>query len=164
MSAPVVAQIHAGTGVVLLARLLGNAGATVTRSSIASISYEVWEVSLTYQQISALFGEVPERDAPTSPAFAPKRVVPPAPITVEDAIYDSLQQEGGWTVDEEGWNFRYELPDDTFGTLPISEYPNPRYYEIPVKFSPETGGVFGVRYVVRSGHFLAGAVPDAGEG
>lgn len=156
MSAPIIGQIHAGTAVVVLAKVLGNAGAAVSRSSINSITYDVYEVSLTYRQIADLFGEVPERDAPQSPLFTPKEVVKGGTLVVDDVIFDTYQLNGGWTADEEGFNFRAELPIATFPPLSLTDYPTPKYYEVSFRFTPATGGVFGVRYVVRSGHFLAG--------
>lgn len=156
MAAPVVATIHAGTTVVLLARVLGKAGAVVTQASLSAIRYDIWKVDLTYRQIADLFGVAPERDAPKTPRWQPIKQSGPTSLVIADTIYDALQTSGGWTVDDEGYNFRAELPETSFVKAPLSEYPNPRYYQIDVEFTATAGGVFSAQFFTRATHFLVG--------
>ena len=127
--------IVAGSGVTLMTRLQGNNGQLVTKASLASISYQVSNLTLG-------------------------TVAGTGTLAVASVIFDSLQQsDPRWTADSAdsrdkfgnwGYNFLATLPAAAFGvsTLvaqPLAPVPPP-VYQIDVLFTPASGEVFRVPF------------------
>src|SRR5690606_3215706 len=70
---------------------------------ISSIKYEVWQVE----------------HLPT-----PKKVTAETSLIVANVVYDSLQTDSIWTVDDVGYNFKATLPHTDFPARSITEYPD----------------------------------------
>lgn len=100
-----------------MARVLGNDGAAVLQSNVASINAKMFDI---------------ESD-PTADLLT-NRV-----LTVASVIFDALQaSDARWTVDTTGYNFLY--------VLPAEDLPDPTTYRVEVTITPSSGGVFPIVY------------------
>lgn len=79
-------QAYQQSGVILMARLISNAGVYVSQAAISSITCGVYDTA------------------------SPNQVVASPSVSVASTIYDTLQTNLLWTKDALGYNFKYELP------------------------------------------------------
>jgi hypothetical protein len=78
--------------VTLLARLVGQDGTDVVQADIASAKYSVYLLD--------------DQDADSRTAVTGHSEVA---LSVADVVFDTLQHDALWTVDEIGYNFRHAL-------------------------------------------------------
>lgn len=78
--------------VILMARIVDATGAAVRPTTLASITYSVYEF---------------DRCRPVGRIVVPGR--DDIPLDVREVFYDSLCTDGRWKVDREGYNFRHDF-------------------------------------------------------
>lgn len=113
----------------LLARVVGNDGSPVTRAQIVSAAYTVYLLD--------------ENDADSATAVAGHTDVP---LEVASLVYDSLQNDALWDVDQSGYNFKHVLDvsaQQAFATAG-------RSYRIAFRLTPIAGQVILVRFRVHA--------------
>ena len=125
------AQVAAGSGVTVLARLRGQTGALVTRASLSSITYTVSDL-----RAGAVVGT--------------------GSLTPSAAVFDDLQTDARWTQDSEarpgpdgawGYNFAGTLPASLFPATTLTAAAAraaPGRVQVDVVFTPTTGQPFRV--------------------
>lgn len=125
MGVGLVTGVAAGkSGVALLARVLGNAGAPITQASLASIAWTLTDLTAGAAVAAGTF-------------------------VVATSVFDSLQIDPRWTVDALGYNFLGTLAASNFpAALPAAGAPGqaapPRRYQADVAFTPAAGEPFRV--------------------
>jgi hypothetical protein len=77
---------------VFMARIVNASGEIVNQASVAALEYTIYE--LTSDDPSGLI-----------PVTGHEGVS----LTVGTVVFDTLQNDGAWTVDTQGYNFRHEL-------------------------------------------------------
>ncbi|MEM9353744.1 MAG: hypothetical protein AAGA92_12085 [Planctomycetota bacterium] len=77
---------------VLMARVVNASGQNLIRAHVSSISYSVFELSTHGQD-------------PQSPVTGHENVS----LNANDCVFDTLQNDGSWSVDSTGYNFRHEI-------------------------------------------------------
>lgn len=95
-----------------MGRIKGNDAANITQAGISSIVCNVFDLD--------------------SRSMTP--LVSPA-MVVADNVFDTLQTDDRWTVDDTGYNFRHEMPASTFAD-------GDKIYRVEYKFTPASGAVF----------------------
>lgn len=148
--------VYEQSGATLMARILGHSGATVTQASLSSISYEVWQIYPAAAYVANKFQIIPPAELPTSSSTPPVKRVAATSLTPADVIYDALQVDSKWTVDDTGYNFAVAMPAASFAAIPIADWPESTWYEVPVKFTPTSGAVFHANFFVDCRHLLMG--------
>lgn len=103
------AVVWENMGASLMARVEDNDGTDITQAAIASIARKVFDNRDT------------DGDAISTSAPA-----------VDATIHDTLQTGGGWSKDEEGYNFRDDVDDDVFIVAG-------REYRVEYVLSPTSG-------------------------
>lgn len=89
MAAILIGKAVQDSGLTLLARILGAAGAPVTQLSLASIAYAVQDVTTGVQ-------------------------IGTGTLTIGTVIFDTLQTDAVWTKDAVGYNFKATLASTLF--------------------------------------------------
>lgn len=107
------AVVFEDSGATLLARVLGNAGTPITQASLTSISYKVFDLN----------------------AADPTAATQTGTLTISAVVFDTLQTDPRWTVDDEGFNFAYAAPASWFSE-------STHTYRIEYKFTPASGEAF----------------------
>lgn len=64
-----------------------------------------------------------------------------------------------WKVDDEGYNFLFELPWSALEEIPVDTYPDPRFYVVSIELTPTSGQKFGWEYRIETAHRLHGKWP-----
>jgi hypothetical protein len=113
---------------VCMARIVNAAGQVLTRASVASLEYTVYELS----------------------ADDPSGLVPVTghngvALTVSTVVFDSLQNDGGWTVDAVGYNFRHELNVATNEAFASAG----KVYQVRYELTPVLGQKIVFRFQLR---------------
>jgi hypothetical protein len=75
-----------------MARIVGLDGEYVAQADISTITYEVWE----------------------SVDSGGTQIITSQSLTVSTVIYDTLQTDARWAVDDTGYNFRFDAPAASF--------------------------------------------------
>ncbi|HUW99454.1 MAG TPA: hypothetical protein VMY35_00615 [Phycisphaerae bacterium] len=117
-------------GCTLLARLLGHAAAAVTQVSLTGLKIWWYDLSST----------TPETELNTSGTSLDKTAV----------IFDTLQTDDRWDVDDTGFNFAYAVTPAT--TILTAEH----LYRAVVWFDPATGADFPAVFDLRAQSVLRG--------
>ena len=109
----------------LLARVVGSDGANIVQADIASAKYSVYLLD--------------DQDADSRTAVAGHSAVA---LTVADVVFNALQNDALWTVDETGYNFRH-VPDVSANqAFTIAG----RRFLVEFELTPNTGQVILVRF------------------
>lgn len=116
------ASIPQGSAPVCLAKVVDSAGDAITQAGLTSVERRVWNVAIP--------GTIVWPVAPTA-----------ATLTIADVVFDTLQTDNGWSVDEIGWNFRDIVPASICSGAGIT-------YRIEYKFTPSSGEVLWAVYEV----------------
>ena len=112
----------ARSGVSLLARVLGNAGAPITQASLSGIAWALTDLTAGVAVASGTF-------------------------TVSGTVFDSLQLDPRWTVDGIGYNFLGVLAATNFpAAAPGLPTPTGHRFQADVRFSPVAGEGFVIPY------------------
>lgn len=110
---PIKGSCWEGSGPILLARIVGNAGTAITQATVTSIACKVFDLDGT----------------------APDTAVAEPSVAVASTVYDSLQtSDPRWTEDVTGYNFLHQVA--------ASVITEPHRYRIEYKFTPSTGQPF----------------------
>lgn len=121
------------SGVTLMARLLGNLGTPITIATVASIAWKVSDLTTGLAVASGTF-------------------------TVATTVFDSLQMDSRWTLDNAnalgpdqryGYNFLAVLPAATFAATVLTGQANltpADRLRCDVTFTPVSGEVFAVPF------------------
>ena len=107
------ASVWEDAGATCLARMVGNAGTSVTQASLTSITCKVFDLSSA---------------TPTTSIATPT-------VTISSAVYDTLQTDSRWTVDSTGYNFLFTVAASILTT-------GDHRYRVEFKFTPTSGEVF----------------------
>ena len=109
----------------LLARVVGAQGAPVTQATVASAKYTAYLLD--------------ENDPDSATAVAGHADVA---VDVASLIYDDLQNDDLWDVDDTGYNFKHVLDVSTHQVFTIAG----RIYRIVFELTPTSGQVILVRF------------------
>lgn len=101
--------IYKGSGVQILARIVGNDGNFIQQSDFGTITF-------------AVIDRDGDRTTPTDSGS----------LTVANVVFDTLQNDGRWTEDEIGYNFLTEMVASAFPE-------GGRVYNVEVLFTPSAG-------------------------
>lgn len=117
----------ASWSIVLMARIVDRAGATIRPLDVRAIEYSLCEVDPYWPaQLTALRSH---------------RAVP---LAVRDVLFDSLQDGRAWTVDDLGFNFRHEI---NFGADEPSSQAG-CCYELVYRLTMKIGQTTTVRFLL----------------
>ena len=113
---------------VLMARVVDAHAEAINQASVASATYTIFAL---------------EQDNPMSlvAVVGHEEVA----LDLEAVIFDTLQTGGGWTADEEGYNFRHELDvsaDEAFNEAG-------RVYQVRYELLPVTGQKIVFRFQLK---------------
>jgi len=111
--------------VTLLARIVGQDGDNLVKADLSTITYTIYLLD--------------ERDPDARTAVSEHSAVP---VTVANAIFDTLQTGGVWDVDETGYNFRHTLDVSEHEAFAIAG----RCYLVEFRMTPTSGQVIVVRF------------------
>ena len=111
--------------VTLLARVVGKDGADVVQADIASAKYSVYLLD--------------DQDADSRSAITGHSN---ATLSVADVIFNTLQNDELWTVDETGYNFRHVLDVSEHQAFTVAG----RRFLVEFELTPGTGQVILVRF------------------
>lgn len=103
----------------LMARIVGNDGSYITQATISTITYKVIDTS---------DGTV---------------VVSNGSMTVASVVFDTMQSDSRWELDDVGYNFRAEIAGASFPS-------SGRVYRVEVLFTPSSGSAFIVVFDLTS--------------
>jgi hypothetical protein len=118
----ITANTVARSGIVLLARIVGAAGAYITQATLSAIAYQVRDVD------------------EESNGFL-------TPLAISTVVFDALQTGGAWDKDTTGYNFAATIPASEFTfdpDLAPDGTPKPRRFRVDVRFTPTSGEQFVV--------------------
>lgn len=124
------AVVYQSSAAILMARLVNESGANVTKEAIQTIECYVFDTS-----------------SPTAPVVVPSYVIK------DDAIFDTLQLNPLWDEDDVGFNFRHVLQGPQ---LPLGN----RTYAVEYRITPVGGTTYVVVFsletvkVYSSGHMI----------
>ena len=125
------AEIHGtafkGGSATLLARVVGSDAAAIVQADIASISFSVYLLD--------------DQDADSRTAVTGHTDVSP---NVNDIVFNTLQTDALWTVDETGYNFRHVLDVSEHQAFAIAG----RRYLVEFELTPTSGQAILVRFRV----------------
>ena len=111
--------------VTLLARVVGKDGQNIVQTDIASAKYSVYLLD--------------DQDADGRTAATGHSDVD---LTVADVVFNTLQNDALWTVDETGYNFRHVLDVSANQAFTIAG----RRFLVEFELTPNTGQVILVRF------------------
>lgn len=109
----------------LLARVVGGDGQPIVQADVASAKYSVYLLD--------------DQDADSRDAVTGHGNVP---LTVAEVIFNSLQTDALWTVDEVGYNFRHVLDLSANQAFTIAG----RRFLVECELTPNSGQVILVRF------------------
>lgn len=109
----------------LLARIVGNDGADLVQADLASIEYAVYLLD--------------DQDADARTPISGHTDVA---VNVTDAVFDTLQKDALWTVDDVGYNFRHVLDVSSSQAFSVAG----RRYLVEFRLVPNSGQVILVRF------------------
>lgn len=98
-----------------MARITGGDGSAIGQADVASIARKVFDVR----------------------SATPETAVNSAAPVVVDSIFDTLQTDSRWSVDETGFNFADTVPASVFAT-------GDRTYRVEYVFTPTSGQPWAV--------------------
>ena len=111
--------------VTLLARVVGKDGANIVQADIASAKYSIYLLD--------------DQDADARTAVTGHTDVA---LTVAAVVFDTLQTDALWTVDETGYNFRHVLDVSAQEAFTIAG----RRFLVEFELTPVSGQVILVRF------------------
>ncbi len=109
------------TGPRLMARVVSVDGSAMLQSSVSSISYGVFDLSVG----------------------SPPTQVASGTLTVGTVVYDTLQTDARWTKDTTGYNFGWSAPASIFPK-------GGRKYQVEIKIVPTSGENFFLIFLITS--------------
>ncbi len=115
--------------VILLARVLGTGGAPITRATISSATYTVYQLD--------------ESDANAETAVAGHTA---RSLVVSDIVFDALQTDDLWDTDAVGYNFKHTIDTSSqqaFATAGLS-------YRVRYELIASNGQVIIVRFKLKA--------------
>ncbi len=113
---------------ILMARVVDSSAQTINRASVASIRYSIYEL---------------DKSDPGS--LTPVVGHDAVSLTVDDVIYDTLQNDSFWTIDTTGYNFRHGIDvaaNDAFSKAG-------KVYQIRYELTPVLGQKIVFRFQLR---------------
>lgn len=113
---------------ILLARIVDATGQPIDQAAISSIEYTIYELD-------------PCRPDDLTVVDGHDGVA----LTVADVVYNQLQTDGLWTVDEDGYNFRHEVDVAQNEAFPKAG----SQYQVRYEFTPASGQKVIVRFQLR---------------
>lgn len=113
---------------VMMARVVNSLGQNLNRASVSTIEYTVYE--LTTSDPTGLSAVTGHNDVT---------------LVVGDVIYDTLQNDDSWNVDEVGFNFRHEIDVSTNEAFPDAG----KVYQVRYELMPVTGQKTVFRFQLR---------------
>jgi hypothetical protein len=111
--------------VTLLARVVGKDGANIVQADIASAKYSVYLLD--------------DQDADSRAAVAGHSDVA---LNVSEVVFNTLQNDALWTVDETGYNFRHVLDVTEHQAFTVAG----RRFLVEFALTPNSGQVILVRF------------------
>lgn len=109
----------------LLARVVGQGGANIVRADLSAIHYTVY----------LLDDQNPDDRAPVANHAD-------VALTISQVVFDALQLDALWTIDEIGYNFRHTLDVSPYPAFPTAG----RRYLVEYRLTPMAGEVILVRF------------------
>ncbi len=124
----ILGSVFSNGSAVLLARVVDSQGLPVTQASVASVEYSIFALEVD--------------DPLTLTAVVGHEAVT---LDIADVIFDTLQNDAAWTLDEVGYNFRHEVDVTTNEAFPQVG----RVYQIRYEMLPLSGQKIVFRFQVR---------------
>jgi hypothetical protein len=113
---------------VLMARVVDSAGDNIDQAGVSAIQYSIFELDpCRPDNLTVVTGH----DGVS--------------LSVSNVIYDALQTDGLWTVDEEGYNFRHEINVTSAEAFPKAG----AQYQVRYELTPTDGQRTIVRFQLR---------------
>ncbi len=113
--------------IILLARLVGNAGLEIGPEDLAAIEYSIYSVDAHRRFRTAVFSQLA------------------VPLDVRGVVLDSLRRDRVWKVDDVGYNFRHEI---ALAEQAISPW-GPDHIDIEYVLTPSQGGKVRLRFQLK---------------
>jgi hypothetical protein len=114
--------------IVLMARIVDAAGAAIRPSDVAAMEYSAYEVDPFWpEQLTVLRGHRA------------------APLATRGVLFDSPQVGRGWSLDDDGYNYRHELSFDCCERWPDTE----QRFVVAYQLTMAGGGRATVRFKLR---------------
>lgn len=107
------AVVFEDSGAALLARIVGHDAANIVQAGVTSIQYTVFN-AITGAETQAQVSQ-----------------------TVANVIFDTLQTDARWTVDDTGYNYAFAVPAAALPTGGV-------IYRFEIKLTPASGEVFQI--------------------
>lgn len=111
-----------------MARVENSAGQSIDQVSTASVRYTVYELTKDDPQV-------------TTPVVGHENVS----LAISTVIFDTLQTDSTWTVDQIGYNFRCELDISHEEAFPTAG----KSYQVRFEITPTSGQKIIVRFQLR---------------
>lgn len=128
IAADIKAKVFRNGSAMLLARIVNASGQHLNQASVTAVEYTVYELTTGDPSgLSAVTGH-------TGVA-----------LTVGDVVYDDLQNDESWTVDEQGFNFRHEIDVSANEAFPNAG----KVYQVRYELTPVTGQKTVFRFQLR---------------
>jgi hypothetical protein len=123
------------TGVTLMDRVQGNGGTNITQASITSIAYNVTRFDTKEEAENVDSGGT--------------SVIAAGVLLKANVVFDALQTAAPWdsAADATGYNFRYDSPATDRPAVSGGET---YWHRVDVVFTPASGAVFVVSWIVES--------------
>lgn len=115
--------------VVLMARIVDAAGTDITQSGLSAVAYSIYELDACRPDSLTV---VAGHDSVN--------------LNVADVVFDTLQTDDLWTVDQEGYNFRHELDIQQNEAFPIAGV----HYQVRYVVTPTNGQKVIVRFRLKA--------------
>ena len=113
---------------VMMARVVNASGQNLNQASVSNIEYTVYELTTNDPTgLSAIAGHSG------------------VALVVGDVIYDTLQNDDSWNVDEVGYNFRHEIDVSTNEAFPDAG----KVYQVRYELTPVMGQKTVFRFQLR---------------
>lgn len=114
-------NIWEDSGPRLMARVVNTDGSAMLQSSVSSITYAVFDLSV---------GQPPDSVATGT-------------LTISSVVFDTYQTDARWTKDTTGYNFGWNAPASSFPK-------GGRKYQVEIKVTPTSGEIFYLVYKITS--------------
>jgi len=121
--------VFKNSSVVLLSRIVDEDGLPITQSAISSISYSIYQV-----------------DESDPDSLSPVAGHSGVPVAVANTVFDTLQQDDLWDVDNEGFNFRHVLNVSAYQAFPIAGV----HYQVRFQLTPTAGQIIVARFKLKA--------------
>jgi hypothetical protein len=120
---------------ILMARLVDGSGAAVRRADVLAVDYSIYELDPCWPNNLTIIAGCRHIE-----------------LDVEEVLFDAVQSDNMWTVDDTGYNFRHEIRPARAQAFPKAGVD----YELQYRFTSRCGQKITVRFRIRCSMLVAG--------